>query len=88
MNKIKQKPIPKFKNRNDEFEFWQKADTSQYFDYKKVLRGVRFPNLKLTSKPVTIRLPISLVERLKVEANKQDVPYQALVKQILYKALL
>lgn len=81
-------PIPKFKNEIEEFNFWQKADSSKYFDYSKAKRGVMFPNLKLTSKLVTIRLPIGLVDRLKVKANKMDIPYQSLVKEILFKSLM
>ena len=88
MSKImKLKPIPKFKDENEEFNFWQKADSSLYFDYSKVKRGVRFPNLKLTSKPITIRLPVGLVERLKVKANMMDIPYQSLIKKTLFDSL-
>ena len=85
MDKIKK--IPKFSNENEEFEFWQKADSTEYFDYSKAERGILFPNLKLTTKLVTIRLPIGLIERLKNKANKMDVPYQALIKQELFKSL-
>jgi predicted DNA binding CopG/RHH family protein len=81
------KIIPKFKSEDEEFEFWQKADTSEYFDYSKVKRGVRFPNLKLTSKPMTIRLPVGLVQDYKVKANKIDISYQALMKKVLFDAL-
>ena len=81
------KQIPKFKNETEEFNFWQKADSSEYFDYSKVKRGVRFPNLKLTSKPITIRLPVGLVERLKVKANKMDIPYQSFIKKTLFDSL-
>lgn len=89
MNKIsKLKPVPKFKNEDEEFEFWQKADSTQYFDWSKAKRGLMFPNLKLTSKLVTIRLPIGLVDRLKVKANRMDIPYQSLVKEILFKSLM
>jgi predicted DNA binding CopG/RHH family protein len=88
MSKIKKfKPIPKFKNEDEEFEFWQKADTSEYFDFSNAKRGVRFPNLKLTSKPVTIRVPVGLVERLKVRANMMDIPYQSLIKKTLFDSL-
>jgi predicted DNA binding CopG/RHH family protein len=85
MNKIKK--IPKFKNENEEFEFWERADFSDYFDLSLAKRGVMFPNLKLTTKLVTIRLPIGLIERLKNKANKMDIPYQALIKQELFKSL-
>lgn len=81
------KPIPKFKTEDEEFEFWQHADSSQYFDYSKPIRGLKFPNLKLTSKPITLRLPLRLLDDLKVEANKRDVPYQSFIKQILHDSL-
>lgn len=88
MNKIKKlKEIPKFKNEDEEFEFWEKADFFDYFDASKGKRGVLFPNLKLTTKSITIRLPLGLIERLKVKANKMDIPYQALIKQELFKSL-
>jgi predicted DNA binding CopG/RHH family protein len=86
MNK-KLKNIPKFKNEDEEFEFWEKADFFDYFDVSKGKRGVLFPNLKLTTKSITIRLPIGLIDRLKVKANKMDIPYQALIKQELFKSL-
>lgn len=85
MNKLKN--IPKFKNENEEFEFWEKADSTEYFDYSKAKRGTLFPNLKLTTKSISIRLPVGLIERLKVKANKMDIPYQALIKQELFKSL-
>jgi len=47
----------------------------------------QFPNLKLSSKPITIRLSRSLIERLKVKANRMDIPYQSLIKQLLFKEL-
>ncbi|MDD4136146.1 MAG: BrnA antitoxin family protein [Candidatus Shapirobacteria bacterium] len=85
MNKLKK--IPTFKNEDDEFEFWEHASFSDYFDLSKAKRGIMFPNLKLTTRLVTIRLPIGLIERLKNKANKMDVPYQALIKQELFKSL-
>ena len=85
MNKIKK--IPKFKNEDEEFNFWEKADFSDYFDLSQAKRGVIFPNLKLTTKSISIRLPLGLIERLKVKANKMDIPYQALIKQELFKSL-
>lgn len=82
----KLKKIPHFKTNREENEFWQKADSSQYIDYSKFVPA-RFPNLKLTTRPITIRLPAGLIDRLKIEAHKRDVPYQALIKQILYKGI-
>lgn len=68
----KLKPIPKFKNEKEEAKFWDTHDTTEYFDMSKPLRLV-FPNLHLSTKLVTIRLPVSLVANLKILANKKDV---------------
>lgn len=77
------KKIPRFASEKEEREFWQKADSTEYVDWSKAQR-VQFPNLKLTSKPVTVRLPQSLIDQLKVKAHKRDVPYQSLIKQMLF----
>lgn len=73
------KPIPKFKSEAEEREFWQTHDSTEYIDWSKA-RRVRFPNLKPATRSISIRLPSALLEALKVEANKRDVPYQSLVK--------
>ena len=80
------KKIPKFKTEKDERVFWQKVDSTDYVDYSKFERW-SFPNLKLTNRPVTIRLPVSLIDRLKIMAHRVDLPYQSLIKQILFKEL-
>ena len=82
--KLKLKRIPKFKSEKEERNFWQKVDSTEYIDYSKIEK-ISFPNLKLTSKPITIRLPQSLIERVKIEAHKRDIPYQSLIKQILFQ---
>ncbi len=80
------KKIPTFKTEKQEREFWQTHDSTEYVDWSKAER-VSFPNLKLTSKPITIRLPQSLIDRLKIKAHKRDVPYQSLMKDILFKGI-
>ena len=82
MNK-KLKPIPKFKNEDEERDFWAKADTSEYFDWSKAVVNPSFPNLKLSTQTVSIRLSQSLLDALKTAANKKDVPYQSLMKVYL-----
>ena len=77
MKKIKK--IPKFKNEDEEREFWAKADTLKYFNIEKAKR-VKFPNLKPSSATISIRLPKSLLDDIKILANKKDVPYQSLMK--------
>jgi predicted DNA binding CopG/RHH family protein len=84
MKKIKK--IPQFKSEKEERKFWQKVDSTEYVDYSK-LEKASFPNLKLTSRPITIRLPQSLLTRIKIKANKMDIPYQSLIKKILFEAV-
>lgn len=76
------KAIPKFKDREGEFEFWSVHDSTEYVDYSKAKRVV-FSKLKPSTKLVSIRLPESLVEHLKLLAKKRDVPYQSLLKVLL-----
>jgi len=73
------KPIPKFKSEAEERQFWEAHDSADYLDWSKAER-VGFPNLKLSTQAISIRLPISLLEQIKIEANKRDVPYQSLIK--------
>jgi len=75
----KLKKIPKFKNEDEERKFWSKADSTEYLDWKKSER-VSFPNLKPSTKTISIRLPESMLEDIKALANKRDVPYQSLIK--------
>lgn len=80
MSKLKE--IPEFKNEEEEFEFWSTHDSTEYVDYKKAQRVV-FPNLKPSTRTISIRLPEYLIEELKMLANKRDVPYQSLLKIFL-----
>ncbi len=80
------KKIPEFKNESEESDFWEKSDTTEYFDMSKA-KPVRFLNLKKTTKSISLRLPVDMIEELKVQANAMDVPYQSLIKMFLTKAL-
>ena len=73
------KPIPKFKTEAEEREFWETHDSTEYVDWSKAQR-VRFPHLKPSTQAISLRLPLSLLEQIKVEANRRDVPYQSLIK--------
>lgn len=84
--KKKLKPIPKFKNEDEEREFWATADTSEYFDWSKA-EEVIFPNLKPSTKTISLRLPEYLLARIKEIANFRDVPYQSLIKILLAKSI-
>ena len=80
--KKKLKPIPRFANERKEREFWETHDSTEYLDWSKA-KKVRFPNLKLSTVAISLRLPISLLEEIKIAANKRDVPYQSLIKMWL-----
>lgn len=80
------KKIPKFDSEKKERQFWQTHDSTEYVEYKS-LENWRFPNLKLSAKPITIRLPEGLIERVKIKAHKMDIPYQSLIKQIIFDGM-
>ena len=80
------KTIPTFKNENEERKFWEDNDVLDYFDASKA-KMVRFPNLKKTTKSISIRLPVDMIDALKVKANSMDVPYQSLIKMMLQEGL-
>jgi predicted DNA binding CopG/RHH family protein len=75
----KLKPLPQFRSEADERRFWEGHDSSGYVDWDKAER-VRLPNLKPSTRSISLRLPLALLERIKVAANKRDVPYQSLIK--------
>ncbi len=74
--------LPKFRNEDAERKYWDTFDITKYYDPGDFVR-VRFPNLKPTSTPISIRLPNYMLSELKVRANRLDIPYQALIKQAI-----
>jgi predicted DNA binding CopG/RHH family protein len=76
------KKIPKFKTEAEERKFWQQNDSSEYIDWADA-EEVVLPRLKPSTRKISIRLPESMIEELKVLANKGDVPYQSLLKIFL-----
>ena len=76
------KKIPKFRNQDEERAFWADRDSTEYLNWKKAEK-VTFWNLKPSTKTISVRLPESLLEALKLIANKRDVPYQSLLKIFL-----
>ena len=80
MSKLKK--IPKFKTEDEEREFWSRRNSTEYVNYSKG-KKVLFPNLRPSLRTISIRLPESLIEKLKVLANERDVPYQSLLKVFL-----
>ena len=73
------KRIPRFRNERAEREFWAKHDSADYVDWRKA-KSVKLAELKPSTRSISIRLPESLLENIKVLANKRDVPYQSLLK--------
>lgn len=78
----KLKKIPKFKSEDAERRFWARHSPLDFLNTKKATSAV-FPNLRPTNRTISIRLPESLVESIKVLANKQDIPYQSMLKVLL-----
>ena len=78
----KLKSIPTFKSEAEERKFWETHDSTDYVDWSKATR-TRFPNLKPSTTAISLRLPVSLLEQIKIAANKRDVPYQSLIKMWL-----
>ena len=77
MSKVKK--VPKFKTEQEEREFWEKHDSSDYVDWTKA-ESVSLSNLKPSTKTISLRLPEGLLDSIKIEANKRDIPYQSLIK--------
>jgi len=87
MSKAKQPPrkkkkVPVFENEDQEREFWTSHDAADYIDWRQA-RPVQLVNLRPTTRTISIRLPEIMLERLKILANKRDVPYQSLLKMFV-----
>jgi predicted DNA binding CopG/RHH family protein len=80
------KAVPAFFNETEEREFWETHDSSEYVDWTKARKAV-LPNLKPTTKTISLRLPQHLLDSIKVAANARDVPYQSLIKVWLQEKL-
>jgi len=79
---MKKQKVPTFNTEEEESEFWATHDSTDLIDWSKAKRTV-FPNLKPSTKTISLRLPESIIAALKVMANKRDVPYQSLLKVFL-----
>jgi predicted DNA binding CopG/RHH family protein len=74
--------VPEFGGEKEEREFWARADSTDYVDWRGARRVV-FANLKPTQRTISLRLPAMMLAELKLLANKRDVPYQSLMKMFL-----
>jgi predicted DNA binding CopG/RHH family protein len=75
----KLKPIPHFATEAEERKFWETHDTTDFVAWSKAQRVV-LPNLKPSTKTISLRLPQHLLDSIKAAANARDVPYQSLIK--------
>ena len=73
------KSIPRFSSKTEERAFWESQDSTEFVDWSQA-KHVRLPRLKPSTQAISLRLPLSLLERIRIEANKRDVPYQSLIK--------
>jgi predicted DNA binding CopG/RHH family protein len=83
---MKKKGAPEFRSEDEEREFWAGHDSTAYIDWRPAGRQ-KFPNLKPTLRTISLRLPVSMIEDLKILANQRDVPYQSLLKVFLAERL-
>ena len=72
-------PIPTFQSEAEERRFWESHESTDHIDWSRAER-VQLPNLRPSTRSISVRLPVSLLERIKIAAHKRDVPYQSLVK--------
>lgn len=77
MSKLKK--MPEFENEAEERKFWESHDSTEYVDWSRAQRA-SLPKLKPSTKTISLRLPEALLDRIKIEANKRDMPYQSLIK--------
>lgn len=75
-------PVPNFQSEDEEREFWATHDSTDYVDWTQATRAI-FPNLKPTTRAISLRLPESMLDELRQMANQRDVPYQSLIKIFL-----
>jgi len=75
----KARKVPKFKSEAEERIFWEENDSSDLIEWSNA-QSVAMPNLKPSTKTISLRLPESLLDSIKIEANKRDMPYQSLIK--------
>ena len=86
MNSKQLKPVPKFRSEAEERAFWETHDSSDYVDWSKA-QQIALPNLKPSTKTISLRLPQHLLDSIKAAANARDVPYQSLIKVWLQEKL-
>lgn len=82
----KELKLPRFKNEDEERKFWARLDLSEYYEASD-MEPVSFPNLKPTTRPISIRIPEYLLNQVKEQANELNISYQSLIKQYIHKGV-
>ena len=82
----KLKEIPTFNSENEEREFWSEENSSDYVDWDSA-ESIVLPKLKPTTRTISLRISESMLEKIRLVANKRDVPYQSLIKMFLKERL-
>ncbi len=80
------KELPKFKSEDEERKFWSTADSTKYIDWSQA-KPQNLVKLKPSLRTISLRLPVAMIEDLKLLANQRDVPYQSLLKVFLAERL-
>ena len=86
MPNTRKKRAPEFQSEDEERDFWANHDSTEFIDWHAAER-VKFPDLKPTLRTISLRLPVTMIEDLKILANRRDVPYQSLLKVFLAERL-
>ena len=87
MKSVKKKTLPEFAVEADEQKFWAKADSTEYLDWSAAKR-VSLTRLKPSLRTISLRLPVAMLDELRLIANRRDVPYQSLLKVFLAERLV
>lgn len=80
------KKIPDLKTEEEIAAFWDEHDSAEYIDWEKAM-PVRMVNLQKSAKTISIRMPVDMIETLKIQANKNDIPYQSYLKMLIADGL-
>jgi len=86
MRNTKRKRVPEFQSEDEERKFWAEQDSTEFIDWRTAVPR-KLPNLRPTLRTISLRLPVSMIEDLKILANRRDVPYQSLLKVFLAERL-
>lgn len=80
------KQIPTFATEDKERDFWDEVDATDYFNTTEEVE-IDFSQLKPSTESISLRLPSSMLRRIKQVAHSRDIPYQSLMKIYLANQL-